>query len=110
MAGREEEPDSGPGGLGRATARGHPVRNYHPELSRLFQNMRASRETELAESNPLHVVTAWIGNSARIAAQHYLQVTDADFDRANQRGTNSGTVKGLCKALRILAILYNRIQ
>ena len=59
---------------------------------RLFQNMRASRETELVQDHPLHVVTAWIGNSARIAAQHYLQVTDADFDRANQRGTESGTV------------------
>ena len=31
---------------------------------RLFQNMRASRETELAQEYPLHVVTAWIGNSA----------------------------------------------
>jgi len=58
---------------------------------RLFQNMRASRETELAQQFPLHVVTAWIGNSAPIAARHYLQVTDADFDRAAQRGTESGT-------------------
>jgi integrase len=47
-----------------------------------FQNMRASRETELAQTFPLHVVTNWIGNSARVAAAHYLQVTDADFDRA----------------------------
>jgi integrase len=59
---------------------------------RLFQNMRASRETELTQEHPLHVVTAWIGNSAPIAARHYLQVTDGDFDRANQRGTDSGTV------------------
>ena len=47
-----------------------------------FQNMRASRETELTQSHPLHVVTAWIGNSAPIAAKNYLQVTDADFARA----------------------------
>lgn len=47
-----------------------------------FQNMRASRETELAQSYPLHVVTAWIGNSAPVAAKHYLSVTDADFERA----------------------------
>jgi integrase len=59
---------------------------------RLFQNMRASRETELAQSYPLHVVTAWIGNSAPIAARHYLQVTESDFDRAAQRGTESGTL------------------
>src|SRR5262249_28809626 len=49
---------------------------------KLFQNMRASRETELAQTFSLHVVTAWIGNSARIAAKHYVQVTEADFQRA----------------------------
>ena len=49
---------------------------------RAFQNMRASRETELTQEHPLHVVVAWLGNSAPIAARHYLQVTDGDFDRA----------------------------
>ena len=49
-----------------------------------FQNMRASRETELVRTFPLHVVTAWIGNSARVAAKHYLMVTDADFQLATQ--------------------------
>ncbi len=57
---------------------------------RLWQNLRATRETELSESHPLHVVCQWIGNTARIAAAHYLQVTDRDFDRAvgakNQAG------------------------
>jgi hypothetical protein len=28
------------------------------------------------------VVCAWIGNTELIAAKHYLQVTDGDFDRA----------------------------
>ncbi len=50
-----------------------------------FQNMRASRETELAGQFPLHVVTSWIGNTARVAAAHYLQITEADFDRAAGR-------------------------
>lgn len=49
---------------------------------RLFQNMRSSRETELAQKYPLHVVTAWIGNSALVATQHYLQVTEEDFAKA----------------------------
>ena len=31
----------------------------------------------------MHVVCAWIGNSEAIAAKHYLQVTDADFEQAN---------------------------
>ena len=49
---------------------------------KLFHNLRATRETELAESFPLHVVCVWIGNSQPIAAKHYLQVTDEHFDRA----------------------------
>ena len=59
---------------------------------RAFQNMRATRETELTQEHPLHVVVAWLGNSAPIAARHYLQVTDADFDRAVQSGAESGAV------------------
>ncbi|MBI5289569.1 MAG: tyrosine-type recombinase/integrase, partial [Chloroflexi bacterium] len=34
---------------------------------KLFQNLRSSRETELAESWPLHVVCAWLGNSRLVA-------------------------------------------
>jgi len=49
---------------------------------RLFHNLRASRETELAAEYPIHVVTAWLGNTPAIAMKHYLQVTDADFERA----------------------------
>jgi len=49
---------------------------------KLFHNLRASRETELAAVHPLHVVCAWIGNNAMIAQKHYLQVTEADFERA----------------------------
>lgn len=44
-----------------------------------FHNLRASRETELCKVFPLHVVTQWIGNTARIAAKHYLTTTDADM-------------------------------
>ena len=53
---------------------------------KLFHNLRASRETELAAVHPLHVVCKWIGNSALIAQKHYLQVTDADFERAAKSG------------------------
>ena len=49
---------------------------------KLFQNLRSTRETELAETYPLHVVCAWIGNSQAVARKHYLQVTDEHFDRA----------------------------
>jgi hypothetical protein len=49
---------------------------------KLFQNLRASRQTELAAIYPLHVVCAWLGNNALIAQKHYLQVTDDYFDSA----------------------------
>ena len=57
---------------------------------RIFQNLRSSRETELAETFPLHVVTAWMGNSQAIAARHYLQVTDEHYRQAAKypTGTN----------------------
>ena len=59
---------------------------------RLFHALRASRETELAQTFPLHVVTAWLGNTPRIALKHYLQVTDADFAKASVGGAESGAV------------------
>jgi integrase len=49
---------------------------------RLFHNLRASRETELTERFPLHVVAAWLGNTPEIARKHYLQVTDEHFQAA----------------------------
>ena len=55
-----------------------------------FQNCRSTRETELAETYPIHVVCAWIGNTVAVAAKHYLQVTDADFEKASGGGARSG--------------------
>ena len=49
---------------------------------KLFQNLRASRATELAAEHPAHVAADWLGHSTTIADKHYWQVTDADFDRA----------------------------
>lgn len=53
---------------------------------KLFQNMRASRETELSHVYPLHIVTAWMGNTPKIALDHYLQVTESDYQRAAAGG------------------------
>jgi len=61
---------------------------------KLFQDLRASRETELAAEYPLHVVCAWIGNSALIAQKHYLQVTDGDFERATVGDGGGGAERG----------------
>lgn len=49
---------------------------------RLFQNLRASCETELAAHFPLHVVCRWIGNSKLVAQESYLMMTSADWSRA----------------------------
>ena len=65
---------------------------------RLFHNLRASRETELAKDYPIHVVTAWLGNTPQIAMKHYLQVTDDDFERASQGGAKSGAESGAAGA------------
>jgi integrase len=51
---------------------------------KLFQNLRSTRETELAEEWPMHVVCRWMGNSQPVATKHYLQVTDEHFERAVQ--------------------------
>lgn len=49
---------------------------------KVWQNLRSTRETELLKDFPIHVVCGWIGNTERIARRHYLQTTEADFDKA----------------------------
>jgi Phage integrase family len=61
---------------------------------KLFHNLRASRETELTENHPIHVVCAWIGNSALIAQKHYLQVTEDHFALATTGPGKSGAKSG----------------
>jgi len=63
---------------------------------KLFQNLRSTRETELAEEFPLHVVCKWLGNSQPVAAKHYLQVTDDHFQKATQNPTQTVHDKGVC--------------
>ncbi|MCI0675725.1 MAG: tyrosine-type recombinase/integrase [Phycisphaerales bacterium] len=74
----------------------NPTQNLRTELKRiikraglkcwpkLWQNLRSTRETELADQFPVHVVTAWIGNSVQVAKKHYLQVTNEHFAKATR--------------------------
>ncbi len=48
----------------------------------LFNSLRSSRDTELRDQFPDHVVNAWMGHTQKIAEKHYLQVTDAHFEAA----------------------------
>ena len=52
------------------------------EWPRLFHNLCSSRQTELVERFPSHVVCGWLGNSEEIAKAHYYQITDAHFTQA----------------------------
>ena len=49
---------------------------------KLWQNLRVSRATELADLYPSHVCAAWLGHSEKVADAFYRQVTDVHFDRA----------------------------
>ena len=50
---------------------------------RIWHNMRASRQTELAaEGYEAHVICEWMGNSEQIGNKHYVQVTEDYFRKA----------------------------
>jgi integrase len=49
---------------------------------KLWQNLRASRATELAAQFPQHVAAAWCGHTVAIAAKHYWTVRDEDYEAA----------------------------
>jgi len=49
---------------------------------KLFQNLRSTRETELAEEFPLHVAGAWIGNARLMAMQYCSRVAESYYEQA----------------------------
>ena len=49
---------------------------------KLYQNLRATRATELAAEYPSHVAAEWLGHSTQVAQKHYWRVTDADVQKA----------------------------
>ena len=59
-------------------------------------------ETELAGAFPLHVVTAWLGNTPKVADKHYLQVTPKHYAQAvAQGGANGGAAGGRTRSQAI---------
>src|SRR5687767_6032844 len=72
---------------------------------RLFHNLRATRQTELNEQFPAHVVCAWIGNTEKVAQNHYLQVTDDQRERLVRRDGHrpavaSSRIQSTCPPVR----------
>jgi len=53
---------------------------------KLFQNLRATRATELVSQGwPEYKVCAWLGHTEAVAKKHYWQVTDDDYQRRRAR-------------------------
>ena len=85
---------------------------------KLFQNLRATRETELEDMGvPSHVVRKWIGHSRRVAEKHYLQVTDDHFAMAIHAGALQMRARNVSqtrakkrKSLREVAMFRNDPQ
>ena len=92
---------------------------------KLWQNLRSTRETELADQFLAHVAAARIGNSVAVAVKHYLQVTDEHFEKAAQNaakkvhetarndskpatspGREFNTSSGTCESLREDSVFF----
>lgn len=56
---------------------------------KLWQNLRASRETELLAKFPVKDVCSWIGNSPDVAMQHYAMPQGEHFRQAISEGIPS---------------------
>ncbi len=49
---------------------------------RLWHSLRASCESDLAQTFPLATVTKWLGNTPSVALRHYVDPTESAFERA----------------------------
>ena len=65
---------------------------------KLFQNLRATRATELADEYPTHVAADWLGHSTKIADKHYRQTTAEHFAKA--AGIDAESAAHKCGAVR----------
>ncbi len=61
---------------------------------KLFHNLRSTRQTELEEHFPSHVVCGWLGNSVAVARDSYLQTTEEHFARAVQADGDTQAQEG----------------
>jgi len=60
-----------------------------------FQNLRSSRQTELEQDYPTYVVCSWLGNSPKIAQNHYLTVTEDHYRSAASERSGFGAEWGM---------------
>ncbi len=62
----------------------------HEPWPRLFQNLRASCETDWVERYPAHAVAKWLGRSPKVAAEHYLMSREHYFEDVVTGGRGVG--------------------
>ena len=70
-----------------------PARDRH-NRTEPAPSLRSTRETELADHLPAHVVSAWIASSVPVAARHDLQVTDEHFRQAARNAAQKPSAGG----------------
>jgi integrase len=58
-----------------------------------WSNMRISRQVELADEFPAHVVSQWQGNSQQVATAFYLKTTEDHFKKALAGKTTQKTTQ-----------------
>lgn len=62
--------------------------------TRLWHSLRASCESDLAQSFPLATVTKWLGNTPSVALRHYVDPTETAFEKAAEWVPESGAKSG----------------
>jgi len=65
---------------------------------RLWHSLRASCESDLAQSFPLATVTKWLGNTPSVALRHYIDPTESAFEKATTWVPDSGAKSGAPEA------------
>jgi hypothetical protein len=61
---------------------------------RLWHSLRASCESDLAQSFPLSTVSKWLGNTPSVALRHYVDPTEVAFEKATTWVPGGGSKSG----------------
>ncbi len=73
------------GGANFRTQFGKIIRRAGVEpWSRVWHSLRASCESDLAQSFPLATVTKWLGNTPSVAMRHYIDATETAFEKGQK--------------------------
>ncbi len=93
--------ERGWGGANMRTQFGKIVRRAGVEpWPRLWHSLRASCESDLAQSFPLATVTKWLGNTASVALRHYIDATESAFEKGREWTPATGGAQSGAPAAR----------